>query len=461
VSCSVDKNCGFHFVFPAVVGEYKNCFKSFVHTFPTKNIEDVLRFVIEYEKTSGKRKRGAAMSIDHLQIQIINCGKDFECATLDALVRSTNPQHKTKYLQTLAANLDNDFKWYLAVATVSEEVVAWTCFFIDKSLAFHGLFSGILGKLYRVFPFKFKTAFIASPIAEYNMIHISDQYKPFESLIVDKLIDETLRFLKTEKLRLVIVKDHIHPYSSDYFNQKFVHLHFLPGTFIDLEGIHACEHMCRTECTGGCHCFDGYLMSLKKKWRANIRNKKNRRKDDLVIEVIDATNLSPEQNARCHELYHQTRNKQELKHECLGPSYFCTCSREFGESCKMLVAKVDENIIGFAQLLEAEDDVINVRMGMDYNYNKEYNLYYHLLYENISYCIRNKKKKLYTSQTCYRPKLEMGAKLLPLHSYVHFTNPLLHRFLGGAIAKNCACYSELIQTDRPSEVLSKHKLCNH
>jgi len=396
----------------------------------------------------------------NLKIKIINCGDKFECANLDALVSSKNPQHKTKYLQTLAANLDNNFKWYMSVATISDEVVAWTCFFIDKSLAFHGLFSGVMGKLYKFFPVKFKTAFISSPVAEYNMIHIKSEYKPHEDIIADKIIEETLAFLKKEKLDLVVVKDHIRPYNSEYFNKKFVHLHFLPGTFIDLEGIRECEHMCDKKCAiADCHCFDDYLMNLKKKYRANIRNKINRRKSDLTIEIV--SHLSPEENARCHELYQQTRDKQDLKHECLGPSYFCTCSKELGDSCKMLVARIDGKIIGFAQLLENDNDVINVRMGMDYSYNKDYNLYYHLLYENITYCIRNKKRKLYTSQTCYRPKLEMGAKLLPLHSYIHFTNPVFHKFLGGIVAKNCKCYSELIQTDSPSEVLARHNLCNY
>ena len=396
--------------------------------------------------------------IDTFNMKILNAGDKLDNAGMDALVGTDNVQHKTKYLQTLTKNLDNNFTGFFVVVTAADELIAWTYFFIDSHFGFHGLLSGIMEKLYKIFPVKFNTAFISSPIAEYNMIHIKDEYKDRESFIVDKMMDEVLKFLKTERVKLVVVKDHINKYASDYFQKKFIHMHFMPGTYLDFESVHSCGHYCNEICNHGCNCFDDYVMSLKKKWRANIRNKINRRKEDLTVEVVDASNLSVEECVRCHELYFHLREKQRLKHECLTSDYFCECGKDFGDSCKMIIARADNKIIGFAQLLENGNDVINVRMGMDYKYNKEYNLYYHLLYENIVYCIRRKKKRLYTSQTAYRPKLEVGAKILPLHTYIYFTNPLFQKFFGRLIAKNCQCYSELIATDNPSEVLSKYKL---
>ena len=396
---------------------------------------------------------------DHLQIELLSCEEKLENAALDALVATVNIQHKTKYLQMLMQHLDNPFKGYFAVAKRSGELVAWTYVFTDRHFAFHGVFSGTLGKLYKRFPLKFHTAFISSPVAEYNLIHIKDSYRDQENVIIDSMMDAVLEFLKREGVKLVIVKDHLSPYTSQYFHEKFIHLHFMPGTFVDLEGICTCNHLCEEACHDGCVCFDAYLMGLKKKWRANIRNKMNRRKHDLIVENIPATSLSFEESIRCYDLYTQTREKQRLKHERLSPGYFYECGKEFGDCCKMLIARRGQTIIGFAQLLENEDDLINVRMGMDYAYNREYSLYYHLLYESMIYCVRKKKKRLYTSQTCYRPKIEVGAKLLPLHTYLYFKNPIFQKILGGIIVKNCRCYSELIETDRPSEVLSKHNIC--
>ena len=397
--------------------------------------------------------------IDDLTIELINCEKRLDDIDLDALVRTAGVQHKAKYLQILMKNLDNHFQGYFVVAANAGEVVAWTYLFLDRRFALHGVFLGALGKIYKLLPVKFNTAFISSPVAEYNVIHISEAYKEQEGVIIDRMMDELLRSLKKQGVQLVILRDHIAPYASAVLHKRFKHLHFMPGTFVDFEGVHECTELCEHRCLKGCLCFDGYLMGLKKKWRANIRNKINRRKSDLIIEVIPAAKLSAEQKARCHELYVQTRDKQRLKHECLAPSYFHECAKELSDCCKMLIARTGEKIIGFAQLLETEDEVVNVRMGMDYSLNKEYNLYYHLLYENIIYCLCTKKKRLYTSQTCYRSKLEIGAKLLPLHSYFCFTNPVLQKALGRIVASGCRCYTELNQSDRPSEILSKYNIC--
>jgi len=387
-----------------------------------------------------------------LQIEIIDCEKRLQDIDLDALVGTVNVQHKTKYLQTLMNNLENHFKGYFVVATMLDEVVAWTYIFLDRQFAFHGVFCGMLDKVYRLFPIKVNTAFISSPIAEYNLIHIKDSYKDMENAIIDKMMDELHAFLKDKRVKLIIMRDHIAPYTSDYLHEKFIHVHFMPGTFVDFEGLHSCGD------DDGCLCFDDYLVGLQKKRRANIRNKRNRRKEDLEIDIVSASTLSAEEKERCHALYVQTRDKQRLKHERLAPGYFHECASELGDCCKMMIARVGETIVGFAQLFENEDDVVNVRMGMDYRCNREYDLYYHLLYENIIYCLKKKKKRLYTSQTCYRSKLEIGAKLLPLHTYFRFTNPLVQKVLGKIIVRNCRCYSELIHAEKPSEVLAKYKL---
>jgi len=388
--------------------------------------------------------------MNHIEIEIINCEKRLKDVDLDALVSTVNVEHKPKYLQTLMNNLDNNFKGYFVVATMLGEVVAWTYIFLDNRFAFHGVFCGMLDKLYRLFPVKVNTAFISSPIAEYNVIHIKESHKSEENIIIDKMMDELLKFLKGERVKLVIMRDHVAPYTSDYLHEKFIHVHFMPGTFVDFEGLH--------DCGEGCLCFEDYLTGLQKKRRANIRNKMNRRKEELKIEIVPAASLSAEEKERCHALYVQTREKQRLKHERLAPGYFHDCANELGDTCKMLIARVRDKIIGFALLFENEDDIVNVRMGMDYKYNKEYDLYYHLLYENIMYCLQGKKKRLYTSQTCYRPKLEVGAKLLPLHTYFRFTNPIMQKVLGKIIVRNCHCYTELLKADRPSEVLAKYKL---
>ena len=402
------------------------------------------------------------LEISELSIKILSVA-EFENSNLllDDIVDG-NIQHGTSYLQMLSSNLNNDFMGYYAIAVNHDKVIAWTFFFIDKHFSFHGVLFGFFEKLYNVFPIRFSTAFVSSPIAEYNTFHINSEYASFENIIVDRIINDILKFSKEEKLGLIILKDHIKPYNSDFIENKFKHFHFMPGTIVNFECNCGCDHCREDKCENGCSCFDTYLAGLKKKWRSNIRNKMNHRDSGLIIEIVPASSLSESQNARCYELYRQTIEKQRLKHEYISETYLGACADTLCETCKMLIAKnKNDNIIGFAQLLEDTESVINVRMGMDYTCAKEYQLYYHLLYENIKYCLRRKKKRLYTSQTCYRPKLEVGAQLLPLHSYIRFFNPLLQKIFGKIFVDNCQCYSELLATDNPTEVLAKYNLSTY
>ncbi|MCL2864655.1 MAG: GNAT family N-acetyltransferase [Lachnospiraceae bacterium] len=395
---------------------------------------------------------------DNLKVEIINYSDEIDHACLDALIHDSNVQHETKYLQIMSQNIASDFEGFFAIAKKDDAMVAWTYFFIDRQFSCHGLLSGFAEKLYNIFPFQFRAAFISSPVAEYNMFHIDAAYRGQEDYLAEEMVEQILLFLKKKHIKLVIVKDHISNYASTYFHKKFSHVHIMPGTYIELSKVSGCPHYCKKERKDDCTCFDAYLMGLKRNWRANVRNKMNRRKEDLFIEVVSGDSLSIAENQRCYDLYCQTRNKQKIKHELLTSNYFYQCGMELGDKCKMLIARVDGKIIGFAQLLENEHDVINVRIGMDYECNREYNLYYHLLYENIIYCLQQKKRRLYTSQTYYRPKLEIGAKLLPLHTYFYFYNIIIRKIFKTFIIKECACYSELLHSDDPKAVLMKHNL---
>ena len=158
--------------------------------------------------------------LDNLTVKIIDAGEGLENADLDALVTTANIQHKTKYLQALTKTLDNNFKGYFVVAASQDEVVAWTYIFIDSRFAFHGVFSGVMEKLYNIFPVTFSTAFISSPVAEYNIIHVKDSCKIYENSIIDKMMDGLLKFSKGEKVKLIIAKDLINRYTSQYFHEN-------------------------------------------------------------------------------------------------------------------------------------------------------------------------------------------------------------------------------------------------
>ena len=78
-----------------------------------------------------------------------------------------------------------------------------------------------------------------------------------------------------------------------------------------------------------------------------------------------------------------------------------------------------------------------------------------MLYENIKYVIDNKKESLLLSQTCYRPKLELGADIVPLSAYIKFNNCFTHKLYSLLLKIFFKKYEMLSNHDKPLEILKE------
>lgn len=375
----------------------------------------------------------------------ITTAKDINENQWNSIITCDNIQFSKEYLHILENNLSNKFSYYYVQVFYSNQVIATTFFFIDNAFTLHGLVEGFFEKVYNRLPVKFKVLFLSSPVTEYSAIHIHESYMEFENMIINTVLRELEAFARKSKITAVVIKDHIKKYTLEHLDDKYTHVHFMPSTFIELDY----------------DSFDSYLMALKKKWRANIRNKINNRNPELIVDVLPSEHLSSEDNLRCHDLYIQTMSIQKINREVLSKTYFEECANKLGDKCKMIIAKYNDKIIGFLQLIINKDNIVSVRMGMDYTYVRDFNLYYHLIYENIKHCIDGGKKILYIGQTCYRAKLEAGANLLPLHTHFRFMNPLLHKALRNTLKEGFKCYSELLFAENPSDILQKYNLSTY
>ena len=78
-------------------------------------------------------------------------------------------------------------------------------------------------------------------------------------------------------------------------------------------------------------------------------------------------------------------------------------------------------------------------LGIDYEHNEEYRLYFNMLYRIIKLGIELNKKTIELGQTCYYPKLKLGSRLKSLFMYIKFRNPILHKlfspFMNGMFPK--------------------------
>lgn len=413
----------------------------------------------------GKMNDDSKGNLGECTVSIVNLLNDKNGQEWDSFNRDDNLQLSYEYMKALFENNENNFEPYFIKVCKHDKVIAETYFFVDNKFYSDGILTGIGKVLYKMFPIKIRSVFVSSPIAEYNIIMIKDDYVTYEKQIVDLIMGKILEFSKKIKAKMVMVKDQLHIYESDVLKDKFRLMNFMPGTIIDLANKCHCQcDDCLNNCEESnyeCHCFLEYVKSLKKHRRRIIKSKMKKRNAELQIKVYDICDVSEQDFATCHSLYLQTIEKQQMKHEVLSLGYWKASSQQLKDSAKMLIAHYDGKIVGFAQLIVNSNSIVNVRMGMDYTYSRDLQLYFHLLYENIIYTIRSKKRYLYTSQTCYRAKFETGVEILPLYTYVYFNNPLLRITFGKFMADSFKCYEKLIFAEKPTEILKKYKLCDY
>lgn len=173
--------------------------------------------------------------------------------------------------------------------------------------------------------------------------------------------------------------------------------------------------------------FQGYLDSLRSNYRYRY-NKCFKKSSPLKIEYLeDNKNFTQEM----YECYLQVYNKSRIRVEKLPIDFFR------GEFFKIFVLKKEEKAVGFGQMLENGTELIFEFVGVDYEYNAEYDIYHRILLEIVKYGIENGFKTIDFGQTADESKLKLGSKYTMLYAYLHHSNRLIN-----AINKKLAKYIE-------------------
>jgi hypothetical protein len=165
-----------------------------------------------------------------------------------------------------------------------------------------------------------------------------------------------------------------------------------------------------------------YWASLGSKRRSDLRRQQKAAKN---IRRVRHKGLPAEYAAKILELYHQTRNKADLKLLKHGPNYFVRTA----DVSTYLLYFLDKELVGFHQLVCLEKTLYSQYVGMDYSIAKDYRLYFNMLIDCIDYGLEHSFAEVDFGITSYRYKLHLGCELRSTWNYFQLTHPLLNRFL--------------------------------
>lgn len=125
-------------------------------------------------------------------------------------------------------------------------------------------------------------------------------------------------------------------------------------------------------------------------------------------------------------LYDATHERAETRFERLNRDYFV----ETAPLSKYLLFVEGERLIGFAQTLCGDGRMVHKYVGMDYERNRRYRLYFALFLRAVDICLRDGLTELDAGVTAYDFKRHLGCVPRPTWVYYRHRNRLVNALLG-------------------------------
>jgi hypothetical protein len=173
--------------------------------------------------------------------------------------------------------------------------------------------------------------------------------------------------------------------------------------------------------------FPEYLQSLSSSHRHNLNKKLKRSKKiaDLTCSVVQ----SPDEATlvEIFGLFTQTYEKATTKFERLDLQFFRNAAQLREAHFVILREKTNNQMVAFMLCFDVGSKmIINKFIGIDYDRPKDWFLYFRLWEAAVSFAMSRGATQLQSGQTGYRPKIDVGHRLIALFNLCKHENPLVH-----------------------------------
>lgn len=164
--------------------------------------------------------------------------------------------------------------------------------------------------------------------------------------------------------------------------------------------------------------FEDYLNDLSRKYRQRA-SKIIKSAEPLELRDLSIEELETEKD-RINELYMNIVRKQTLAMGILKSDYFIQMKNGLGDGFKVFGYYKDGKLLAFSSHIyyfpKSEMEIHYI--GIDYQYNNEYNLYFNLLFDGIKTAIGYRFKTIEMGRTAREAKANAGAYAVENFNYV-------------------------------------------
>ncbi|MEI6729932.1 MAG: GNAT family N-acetyltransferase [Pseudomonadota bacterium] len=253
-----------------------------------------------------------------------------------------------------------------------------------------------------------RTFFIGSPCSDegtVGMIAGSDSYRILD--FVQKNMSEKAKELNCP---MFVWKDFPVSYNEGLSKIAVKHGLFkmvgFPGTHLHFKG--------------------DYLSSLKSSHRYNLKKKLRISKEKVTIETSFIQNPDTDTLDQIFALFRQTYEKATIRFENLNHLFFKNIAKSDNSYFTILRDQKNGEMLAFMLCFVFEKHLINKFIGLDYKRPKDWFLYFRLWEATLKYSSELDINSIQSGQTGYKPKLELGNKLIELTHYCRHSNPIIN-----------------------------------
>jgi len=180
---------------------------------------------------------------------------------------------------------------------------------------------------------------------------------------------------------------------------------------------------------------DDFYQQLSKNSKEHFRKKVRRHEQKFVVEVIGES-VTKKDIDSWYDLYCNVKNRSlDLNTFQLPKKLFSQLLKNRNWEALTLKIKDDQGkadtpvCVVFSY--KTSDSYIPMIIGLNYNYNKEYNIYRQALYQLVMRATALGKQNMNLGFSASIEKRKMGAKTIPVHAYMNIKDSFNQEVLSG------------------------------
>ena len=236
----------------------------------------------------------------------------------------------------------------------------------------------------------------------------------FESL--SNALREIRKSENTEKPSFILLKEF---WPQSFAESDYIKEHDFREFKIDVNMVVHIEDSWNT--------FDDYLSSMRTKFRTRAK-KVFKKSENIIIRDFGSEDIEQFQK-EIDQLYLSVIEKADFKIGKLNASTFKQLKQNLKDAFIFRGYFLNEKLVGFTSSFVLGNVLDANHIGIDYTYNKEYDIYQKMLYDYVDLAIKNKAKELRLGRTAEIIKSCVGARPVEMKLYVRHGNSISNTLL--------------------------------